>query len=35
MFLLIASNEQYTMGLTGEMEMSVYIMKHRHRVVVV
>ena len=33
MCLLITPNQQYTMGLTGEMEMSVYMPTHRHRVV--
>ena len=32
--LLITPTQQNTMGLTGEMEMSVYILTHRHRVVV-
>ena len=32
--LLITPTQQNTMGLTGEMEMSVYMLTHRHRVVV-
>ena len=31
--LLITPTQQNTMGLTGEMEMSVYMLTHRHRVV--
>ena len=30
---LITPDQQNTIGLTGEMEMFVYILTHRHRVV--
>ena len=34
MYLLVTPDQQYTMGLTGDMEMAVYISTNRHRVVV-